>query len=186
MKKFDHFVNVIDLESSCWEAPEIKPCDQFSEIIEIGIAVVDTKKFEVVENDSIIIRPQNSKISKFCTKLTTLTQEIVDQGVTYQAAMEIIKKYKTYNRTFISWGDYDRKMFETNCKDYKVGYPFGPRHLNLKNCFTILHGLDSEPSVSRALDHLGLKFEGTPHRGDSDAFNIAKILIHTLKTFRNE
>jgi inhibitor of KinA sporulation pathway (predicted exonuclease) len=185
-RKFDSNVLVIDVESTCWELPEVQGSNEISEVIEIGVAVVDTKKLEIVQNDSIIVRPQRSKISKFCTKLTTLTQDYVDQGMTFQAAMAILKKnYHCEDRTFVSWGDYDRKMFERNCRDYNIKYPFGPRHLNLKNSFTLLHGLEREPGMDDALSHLAMKLEGTHHRGIDDSKNIARILIHTLSRFRS-
>lgn len=184
-RPLDPNVLVIDVESTCWEPPEVQPKGAISEIIEIGIAVVNLKSLEIIKNDSIIIRPQSSKLSKFCTKLTTLTQEYVDQGMTFQAAMAVLKRdYNSEDRTFVSWGDYDRKMFERNSKDYGVKYPFGPRHMNLKNSFTMLHGLEREPGLDSALDYLGLSLEGTHHRGVDDAKNIAKVFIHTLTKFR--
>lgn len=181
----DPNVLVIDIESTCWDDGEVQPRDAISEIIEIGIAVVNTKQLKIVSNDSILVRPQRSKVSKFCNKLTTLTQEQVDQGITFQEAMKKLRSdFDSGNRTFVSWGDYDRKMFERNCKDYNVQYPFGPRHMNLKNSFTILHGLDREPGMDTALEHLKLKLDGTHHRGVDDARNIANIMLHTLKKFR--
>lgn len=184
-KSFDRKVLVIDVESTCWEPPEIQPIDEISEIIEIGISVVDIDDLQILCSETILIKPQKSKVSNFCTRLTTLTQEIVDQGVPFQEAMNLLKtKYNSGNRTFVSWGDYDRKMFERNCADYGVRYPFGPRHLNLKNIFTLLHGLDREPGLNKALTHLDMKLEGTHHRGIDDARNIAKIFIHTLQKFR--
>lgn len=184
-KLSDPKVLVIDVESTCWEPPEYQGRDEISEIIEIGIAVVDTKKLEITENTSILVRPQKSKVSKFCTRLTTLTQEQVNKGITFQDAVRKLKNdFYSGDRTFVSWGDYDRKMFERNCKDYDVRYPFGPRHMNFKNSFTILHGLEREPGMDSALEHLNLKLDGTHHRGVDDAKNIATILIHTLKKFR--
>ena len=181
----DHNVLVIDVESTCWEEPEKPGPNEFSEIIEIGIAVVDIKKLEIVRNECIMVRPQSSRISKFCTKLTTLTQEQVDKGITYQEAMKKLQKdFESNDRTFVSWGDYDRKMFERNCKDYNVKYPFGPRHMNLKNAFTMLNNLDREPGMDTALEYLGMKLDGTHHRGIDDARNIGKIFAETLKTFR--
>jgi inhibitor of KinA sporulation pathway (predicted exonuclease) len=178
-------VLVIDVESTCWELPEIQGKDEISEIIEIGIAVVNINDLKIIKNDSIMVRPQRSKVSKFCTKLTTLTQEMVNKGVLFSEAMRILKKdYQSDDSTFVSWGDYDRKMFERNCRDYEVKYPFGPRHMNLKNSFTMLHGLDREPGLDTALDYLGMKLEGTHHRGVDDAKNIANVFIHTLKQFR--
>jgi inhibitor of KinA sporulation pathway (predicted exonuclease) len=56
--------------------------------------------------------------------------------------------------------------------------------MNLKNSFTLLHGLEREPGLDQALDHLRMKLDGTHHRGIDDARNIAKIFTHTLDTFR--
>jgi inhibitor of KinA sporulation pathway (predicted exonuclease) len=185
MAKLDPNVLVLDVESTCWEPPTAQPKDEISEVIEIGVAVVNTKELKIVENESIIIRPQKSKVSPFCTKLTTLTQEYVDQGTTFQAAMEILRRnYKSQDRVFISWGDYDRNMFRRNCDEYGVKYPFGPRHVNLRNTFTLLHGLESEPGMDQALELLGMKLDGTHHRGVDDARNIGNILLHTVKKFR--
>lgn len=185
-KPLDPNVLVIDVESTCWEPPEVQPKGEISEIIEIGIAVVNIKELTITDNASILIKPQKSKVSKFCTKLTTLTQAQVDKGVTFKQAMDILKdKYKSENRTFVSWGDYDRKMFERNSKDYGVRYPFGPRHMNLKNSFTMLHGMAAEPGLDQALEHLGMDLQGTHHRGIDDAKNIARIFIHTLAKFRS-
>lgn len=185
-RPLDRNVLVIDVESTCWEPPEVQPKNEISEIIEIGIAVVNIKDLQIVKNESILIRPQKSKVSKFCTKLTTLTQRQVDTGITFQEAMnKLLKDYDSANRTFVSWGDYDRKMFERNSRDYGVKYPFGPRHMNLKNSFTLLHGLEHEPGLDTALDYLGMKLEGTHHRGIDDARNIARIFIHSLAKFRS-
>lgn len=185
-KKTDSIALVIDVESTCWEYPEVQGRDEISEIIEIGIAEVDIKNLTIIKNSSILIKPQRSKVSKFCTKLTTLTQTDLNKGILFQDAISELKNnYSSENRTFISWGDYDRKMFERNCRDYGVKYPFGPRHMNLKNTFTTLYGLDREPGMDTALQHLGMKLEGTHHRGVDDAKNISNILLHTLKKFRD-
>lgn len=186
MAKLNRFANIIDVETTCWEPPEYKLDDELSEVIEIGIAVVNIDSLEIIENDSVIIRPQRSKVSKFCTKLTTHTQEYVDTGISFQEAMIKMKNdYNSEQRVFISWGDFDRKMFENNCLDYGVKYPFGPRHMNLRNTFTMLHGLGSEPGLDEALEHIDMKMEGTHHLGICDAKNIANIFIHSLKQFRS-
>lgn len=184
-KPFDPNVLVIDVEATCWEPPEVQGVSEISEIIEIGIAVVNIKNLKIVNNSSILVKPQRSKVSNFCTKLTTLTQKQVDGGIPFEHALWALQdQFKCGDRTFVSWGDYDRKMFDRNCKAFGLKYPFGQRHLNLKNCFTMLHGLDKEPGMDTALDYLGMKLEGTHHRGCWDALNIAKIFVHTLEKFR--
>ena len=185
MNKLKDFVLVIDVESTCWEPKSSQPADEISEIIEIGISVVNTKELEIVKNSSIIIKPQRSTISEFCTQLTTITSETVSSGISYESAVDLLRKdYQSNKTTFISWGDYDRKMFEKNCKDYNVVYPFGPRHLNLKNIFSIFNNIDKEVGLDYAVKYYNLPFEGTHHRADSDAYNTAKVFICMLKQFR--
>lgn len=180
-----NIVNVIDVESTCWEKKWEQPRNEISEIIEIGICEVDINKMEILNTDSIIVKPAMSKVSKFCTKLTTLTQEDVNKGISFGDACAILmNRHESSDRTFISWGDYDRKQFQNNCKDYTVKYPFGPRHLNLKNTFSLFHGLDRELGMDAALERLKMPLEGTHHRGSWDSKNIAKILIHMIKKFR--
>lgn len=184
--KQELLVNVIDVEATCWEPKNSQPRDEVSEIIEIGISVVDLTHLSILTNESILVKPQASKVSKFCTQLTTLTQEQVDRGVTYKQACEILQnEYDSRNRTFVSWGDYDRRMFQDSAKFFGVKYPFGPRHHNLKNSFAMLYGLQRELGLDAALAHIGLPLEGTHHRGNWDALNIAKIFISVVKQFRD-
>jgi len=174
-KDLDKIV-VVDVESTCWDS---KPPDgEVSEIIEIGVAVlaIGDKICEIEDNVGIIIKPENSKISKYCTTLTTLTQSQVDKGVSFERACELLRNFKTKKRVWASWGDYDRVQFYNNCKLYNVNYPFGKTHINIKYLFTLVSSLDKELSMSQALKSLGMDTKGTHHRGIDDAFNIASIL----------
>ena len=47
---------------------------QVSEIIEIGLAVVDLAAGERVAKHKIMVRPERSTVSELCTQLTGLTQ----------------------------------------------------------------------------------------------------------------
>jgi inhibitor of KinA sporulation pathway (predicted exonuclease) len=183
--KFSPIVNVIDVECTCWEPPSAKPTYAISEIIEIGVAVVDINEFKILENHALMVRPQKSEVSEFCERLTSLNRYDLMSGQLFQSAVqELENTFKTKDRLFVSWGDYDRKMFESNCETYNCPYPFGPRHLNLRNVFTMLHSLKSEPSINEALALIGSHFNGREHRGVDDSRNIAEILISVLKIFR--
>lgn len=168
---------IIDLEATCWEDGNYnRPDRQQSEIIEVGIAVYNILKHEIEVNESIIIKPQFSKISDFCTKLTTLTQNDVDKGVSLDDACRKLAEYGANGqRTWASWGDYDRTQLERECKLKQIKFPFGKTHLNLKNLFSILMQTNRECSVSDALRKFKLDFEGTQHRGIDDSKNIARI-----------
>ena len=174
----------IDIESTC---EEDRSKQHISEIIEIGLCIINLSSLQIEEKESIIVKPTRSKISKYCTDLTTLTQDQVDKGVLFKDACDILKsKYNSKNRTFASWGAYDRKMFESQCRETCIDYPFGRDHINIKNLFGVFYGLQKELNVPKALDYLNMQFEGRLHTGLADACNISKIFINMIKKHRNK
>lgn len=175
---------VVDVESTCWEntAP---PGNQMSEIIQIGICGVDVTRLVKSGKHSILVRPVRSQISPFCTELTGLTWEMVrSAGSLADAARTLRNDFIAQERYWASWGDYDRRQFERVCTAFKVHYPFGRSHLNVKTLFATALGLDAEIGLDEAMKMLNLPLEGTHHRGDDDAWNIATILILLLKAMR--
>ncbi len=178
-------VLVVDLESTCWDGPP--PPGQTSEIIEIGLCTVDLKALTRTEKRSLLVKPVRSNVSEFCTKLTTITPDMLSNAGSLADAVRVLKKeYLSKDRLWASWGDYDRRQFERVCKDLKVGYPFGPSHLNVKSLFAASIASDRELGLDGAYEHLGWEMEGTHHRGDDDAWNIAQVLCRLLKTMRSE
>lgn len=167
---------VVDLEATCWRGNP--PEGMHNEIIEFGIAVVDFKSKEIIENDSIIVKPQFSEISDFCTELTTITQDFIDKnGVSFEEACNILRtKYKSEKRLWFSWGKYDYNQIAKDCVLKHVNFPMGRDHYNLKPLFSFKHNITKDLGVGSALKHLGLEFDGTQHRGNDDAKNIARIL----------
>jgi inhibitor of KinA sporulation pathway (predicted exonuclease) len=181
-KKLDHIL-VIDLEATCWDGPP--PLGQTSDVIEIGVCPVELSTLRRLEKRSIVIRPERSIVSPFCTQLTTLTQAQVDPGLSFRDACKVLEKeYDSRERVWASFGDYDRRAMEKQCADTGVRYPFGTRHLNVKTLFAMVRGLPAEVGMPQAVELCGLTLEGTHHRGDDDAWNIAAVLIEVLKRSR--
>ena len=176
-------VLVIDVESTCWEGPP--PRGQISEIIEIGLCVVDVARLIRIEKRAILVRPQVSEVSEFCTKLTTITPELAQTGITLEQSLALLKnEYLSDDRVFASWGDYDRNQFNRNCEYFRLKYPFGPTHWNVKTFFALAHSLPRETGIDAACEMLGRPLEGTHHRGVDDAWNIAGILCELLSRTR--
>lgn len=170
---------VIDVESTCWDGGP--PPGQENEIIEIGVCSVDVATGERLARHDILFRPETSRVSAFCTQLTTLTQQQADSGVTFEEACTTLKsRYLTKERLWASYGDYDRRQFERQCLARDVSYPFGPSHLNVKTLFALVHGLPREVGMDAALEQLSLPLEGTHHRAGDDAWNIALILARLV------
>lgn len=167
-------INVVDIESTCWDKT---PEGMTSEIIEIGICRVSVKAKQILEQESIIIKPEKSTVSEYCTKLTGITQEQVDKGITYyEACAKVTVKYSAMRRMWVSWGEYDRQMFLKR----PAVYPFSDSHINLKNWFALVHGRSKGMGLYGALNYLKMKPEGRHHSGVDDAVNTAKILITLL------
>ena len=183
-KKLDHII-VVDVEATCWDGSP--PPGEVNEIIEIGVGPLELATGRRLGKRSILVRPSRSRVSEFCTSLTTLTQQQVDGGVTLMQACEILRKeYQTRDRVWASFGDYDRTQFQKECDAARMPYPFGPRHLNVKTLFALSRGLPHEIGMSEALALAGVPLEGTHHRGDDDAWNIASILGTLLATLRGK
>ncbi len=174
---------VVDIEATCWQGPP--PEGQVSEIIEVGIATLEVGTCERVKKESLLVRPVRSRVSAFCTELTTLTQDEVDGGVSLaDACAHLRKKYRSRSRTWASYGDYDRLQFERQCERDGVEYPFSATHLNVKSLLGLALGMRFEVGMAKALALLGLPLQGTHHRGVDDAWNIAALLAELLRRLR--
>ncbi|WP_037607035.1 3'-5' exonuclease [Streptacidiphilus rugosus] len=173
----EHLVNVVDVEATCWAGDA--PPGAVGEIIEIGLTVVDLDAGERIARRGILVRPDRSTVSAFCTELTGLTQDRVDQGLGFAEACRLLAaEHHAGSRPWVSWGDYDRHQFTRQCQATGVPYPFGRRHTNAKAVFTEAYGLRKRPGMARALEIAGRPLEGRHHRGGDDAWNIAGLVLH--------
>ncbi|MFF2568858.1 exonuclease domain-containing protein [Streptomyces sp. NPDC058084] len=173
-------LNVVDVEATCWEGQP--PPGQVSEIIEIGLTVVDLAARRRVSRHRVLVRPSRSDVSAFCTELTGLTPAEVASGVAFDEACRLLADtYDARRRPWASWGDYDRGQFDRQCRATGAPYPFGRPaergHTNAKAVFTEAYGLRKRPGMAGALKIAGLPLEGRHHRGEDDAWNIAALVL---------
>jgi inhibitor of KinA sporulation pathway (predicted exonuclease) len=176
MNDQDRYLNVVDVEATCWDGEP--PAGMVSEIIEIGLTVVDLHEARRVEKRYLLVRPERSTVSEFCTELTSLTQARVEHAATFaEACKQLAVDFAAGPRRWASWGDYDRKQFERQCQATHTPYPFGHRHVNAKAVFTEAHALRKRPGMAAALALAALPLEGRHHRGDDDAWNIAALIL---------
>ncbi len=176
MAKLLDKIVVIDIEATCWNGSV--PESMTSDIIEFGICLLDVNTGEISDNRGILVKPERSEISSFCTELTTITPELIErEGISFKEACAIIRKeYNGQSRAWASFGAYDFKQIQRQCSELGVGYPLSPSHINVKTLFALKNKLGHEVGMDGALKNLKLELEGTHHRGIDDARNIAKIL----------
>jgi len=172
---------VIDLESTCWE-DDGDYQKMNSEIIEIGICKYVVATGEIESKRSYYIKPVKSEISDFCTKLTGITQEIIDrEGMDLETAMRRIKnKYRSKARAWAAFGDYDKVMLDAECEKLGITNYFGDTFFNLRSLLTLKNKLERGPGLMGALDLVKEKFEGSQHCGADDAYNTAKLLRYII------
>lgn len=168
---------IVDVEATCSDRGEVPRREM--EIIEIGAVAQNARTFEVASAFQSFVRPvRHPKLTKFCQELTTISPADVAAAPLFPAAIQAFKNWlaRFDDLLFCSWGDYDRGQFEQDCAYHRIAYPFAAAHLNLKAEFSRTMGLTKKLGMSAALRHLGLKLEGTHHRGIADAKNMARIV----------
>ena len=137
----------------------------------------------MINKESIIVKPECSTFIEFCTRLTTLTNKDVENGIKFQESCSILRKeYSSKERLWASYGDYDGRKFERQCKSFNVPYLFGLSHLNIKTFFAIMNALPHEIGMSEALKMLNLPLEGTHHLVSCQAYNVVKFTYYILHT----
>lgn len=168
---------VIDLEATCDRDNRLRR-DQM-EIIEIGGVLVNPNNLTIEREFQTFVRPiRNPILRPFCTELTSITQDQVDDAPLFPEAILQLRDFLEGERAvFCSWGAYDRNQFRQDAQFHRVRLPFDDRkHINLKQEFAKALKLRRGMGLARALKRVGLPFEGSHHRGIDDARNIARLL----------
>ncbi len=178
----------IDIEHTCMPEAE-QPQDYHGQIIEIGAAWV-TLEGEVTDTFEVFVQAENP-VTEFCTELTGITQENVDTGLPYPAAMQALAEFASKHpgeTTWASWGAGDLKCLVRDCAHHGVENPLeGWTHRNLKKewCKSNRALLKEKVGNGRKVKQVGMAtalavsgfaLEGPHHRALSDVLNIAKLL----------
>lgn len=178
----DSRILVFDLECTCWKGRP--PVGMRQEIIEIGCCIFDRNTDRILQKKSMIVRPSSSTISDFCTKLTTITQAMVDkEGMDLKEACDVlINEYGSKGIVSASWGMFDSNHLKKDCKHAGIPFPLSGKHINLQRRFLNISKVKYEMSVENALRSIGKEFDGVKHRAVNDAYNTAILLPHILST----
>ena len=176
MSSDNQYFIVIDFEATCTNKKEFPASEM--EIIEFAGMLINTK-FEIIKEFSEFVKPiRHQQLTEFCTELTTITQQDVDQAKEFS---EVLKEFNIaiegFNPIFLSWGNFDKNILIENCEFHKTEYPFDMKnHINIKQKIAQHLELKKAKGVSGMLKYFKMDFIGTPHRGIDDVRNIVRIL----------
>ena len=166
---------VIDLECTCWEKND--PNRQKHEIIEIGAVLLD-ENYNYIEEFTQFVKPfDNPILTEYCTDLTSITQEDVDNAPMLREVIDILEKWMISSKDviFCSWGYFDKEQLFDECNLNLINYPFDHNHINIKEYFSRIMHRKKRTGLQKALRICGIRFEGTPHRAVFDAKMTAKV-----------
>ena len=171
---------IYDLEATCWRSPKPRQV----EIIEIG-AVRVNDDLEIVDEFCEFILPViHPKIDKFCTKLTSITQEDVEDADHFDV---VIKRFEDWmdcasaRTALFSWGEFDHRQFVVDARLHNLKLDWLKYWACLQRHYSIYKGAKNQIGLKNAMIHEGLEFNGTQHRAIADARNMAELFIKVAK-----
>ena len=176
----DTLYALVDLECTCSEGNEIDR--QNMETIEIACAIVN-KNGEIIDELDIFIKPiDNSELTVFCTELTGITQEQVNNGVSLNEGIHKLNEFLNQHNVdaWCSWGYFDKNQLAREAERkgiYKSNAIFFVvPHINLSTKYVATNKLKRKVGLRKALSQNNMKFIGRPHNGMDDVRNTARLL----------
>ena len=170
---------ILDLE---WNGAYSKKCNgYFNEIIEIG-AVRLTESGEIVARFDAFIRPVVSrKLTKLVTDLTGITDQQIEDGMTFTQAMSRLKSFVGADKAVLmTWSTTDLLVLMENCR-----YFFGDDHIPVFSAYLDLQayaqqrqqlGTGQQVALAKFAELLGLSSEGMElHHAIDDSVLASKI-----------
>lgn len=182
------FIFVLDFESTCdGNNPKWK-----NEIIEFPIVALDCKSRVIVEEFREYVKPTlNPILTKYCTDLTGIQQETVDNAKPFpevfdamQAWMDAFnEKYNYPSTIFLTCGDWDLEtMLPRQARLSNVKIPlYLQKWINVKRPFQNFTKNTGRTGMAQMLEKLNIPLKGRHHSGLDDARNIASIVSTLLK-----
>ncbi|NXS52273.1 ERI2 exoribonuclease, partial [Brachypteracias leptosomus] len=191
-QRFGYLI-VVDFEATCWrDAGRRGP-----EIIEFPAVLLNTSTGEIESEFHTYVQPQEHPIlSDFCTELTGITQNQVDEGVPLniclsqflkwiqkiQKEKKIIFSTDTPSNsevkacTFVTWTDWDLGVcLQYECKRKQLRKPdILNSWIDLKATYRAFYNRKPK-GLNGALQDLGIAFAGREHSGLDDSRNTAHL-----------
>ncbi|TNE89134.1 MAG: exonuclease domain-containing protein [Deltaproteobacteria bacterium] len=179
---FTGHVVVLDFEATCDAGPPPSP----QEIIEFP-SVLLSPSLEVVDEFEAFVRPvHNPRLTRFCTRLTSITQEQVDAAEPFP---EVLARYLAWlaghgitepdQALIATCGDWDlRRMFPAQLRASGLDTvpPLFRRWMNAKHPFVECFPEARRTGMVGMLEALDLPLEGHHHRGIDDSRNLAEVV----------
>lgn len=177
MEAGEQFV-FIDFEFTMPES-KVSPKGFFPEIIEAGLVIVSSNK--ILRTYSTFVKPTFfPMLSDRCKKFLQISQEQVDNGVSFAELIRILSQFvEGKSTTIVTWGNMDMKVLRQNCQKHKIPFPFQGKEFDLSMEYKKFFGDRNQTGLWKAVEEYGKKGIGKHHRALDDAmttFNIFQLV----------
>ena len=178
---------IIDFEATCEKDGTMYNPIQNQEIIEFPMILMN-EDGKVIEEYHNYVKPIfNPVLTEFCTNLTGITQDKVEFASPFEIVWKkvsiILSAYNVeYNIIPIAHGDWDFKIMlpkQLALISQKLPSMF-KQWCNIKKIYE-KHTRQKCKSIPKALEQIGMKFEGRLHSGIDDTRNIARIVKYLIE-----
>ncbi|NXN92785.1 ERI2 exoribonuclease, partial [Rhinopomastus cyanomelas] len=193
-QRFGYLI-VVDFEATCWRDRERRG----PEIIEFPAVLLNCATGELESEFHTYVQPQEHPIlSEFCTELTGITQNQVDEGVPLNVCLsQFLKWIQNIQKekkiifptdpvrnstseakacTFVTWTDWDLGVcLHYECKRKQLRKPdILNSWIDLKATYRAFYNRKPQ-GLNGALQDLGITFAGREHSGLDDSRNTARL-----------
>lgn len=182
LQLFD-FLIVVDFECTCERDRSSYP----NEIIEFPAILVDVRRGVVDKESSFqsCVKPwRNPTLSQFCTELTGIRQNQVDNAPDLQT---VIKNFVQLTATippgakcvFATDGPWDFKNFLFNMAVLRDNVAFPTifyEYFDIRTTFARFFNKGDPIKLDAMMKRMKIRFDGRPHCGFDDAYNIARLV----------
>lgn len=168
---------VLDLEMNGMRSEEIP----MGEIIEIG-AVLLNDNFEIIREYSTYVRPDDLRISKQVQRLTNITEDdLLTEPKIEEALLGLLSITPDLSKTTLyTWSESDTNAIncELNSKNIHIDSidSLCESYIDIQKIFGKRVGIENSINLTKAMNMIGLEFNGKEHGALADSINTAQIL----------
>ena len=162
----------------------------FNEIIEIGAVKLDSQLQPAGRFHAMIKPVVSRKLSDIVTDLTSITEEELENGVTFSQAVSQLRRWMGEDTVFLTWSTTDLLVLMENCRYFfgRDRIPFMKRYADLQAyCQEKLQtGGSQQIGLAKACERLGIDVEDMgAHRALDDSVMAGRVLqrIHDPDSF---
>ncbi len=163
---------IFDME---WNQPssakEKNPDLVRGEIIQIGFFVLN-QNFDILHNEDMLIKPICYKsINQYVGLLTGISQKMLNNGITFEAALRKMAQFFDENTLLFTWGDDDIPILNENMRFHKIEDVTLPKHFNLQRFYSIQTNAETrQTALKTAAEHFGIEADIQAHDALNDAY----------------